>query len=217
MQAESVLSEFYCRQVPGSSYLKVQDLLEADILQTIEEGGSEALRTMLLEDSISFASTEPPHNQTPQTNGDTADSLSSQVTPVTAAVGGPSPLSSAEDAATCQSPEGWKQQQLQQPSLQQLEPDASKPQQVGVACMPSDLQHDNPSSPAGSMSPLSMLEAQRTQQQGQQNFSNPYSMAANPFSHAELGDAKRLSIPEYEEMESPDEGEEELHFGATVA
>ncbi|XP_026191680.1 coatomer subunit beta'-1 [Cyclospora cayetanensis] len=42
-QAESVLSEFYCRQVPGSSYLKVQDLLEADILQTIEEGGSEAV------------------------------------------------------------------------------------------------------------------------------------------------------------------------------
>ncbi|KAL8438377.1 hypothetical protein ACSSS7_000226 [Eimeria intestinalis] len=41
-QAEATLQEFYSRQVPAASYGKIKDLLEADVLQTIEEGGPNA-------------------------------------------------------------------------------------------------------------------------------------------------------------------------------
>ncbi|KAL8272624.1 hypothetical protein Esti_003412 [Eimeria stiedai] len=155
-QAEATLQEFYSRQVPAASYGKIKDLLEADVLQTIEDGGPNALRTMLLGDAISFASTEPPHQQS---RGFKPSGCC--CCPFVAAVGGPPSPMSGGDAVTPLSPEPWQQQQQQQqqtPLQQQQREQGLSPQLL-------------PGSP-------------QQQQQQQQGSPNPFAAAANPFSQA---------------------------------
>ncbi|KAL8435645.1 hypothetical protein Efla_007278 [Eimeria flavescens] len=215
-QAERTLSEFYSRQVPAASYGKIKDLLEADVLQAVDEGGPNALRTMLLGDAISFASTEPPQHQSPRANGATGSSLSStQETPITIG-GAPSPLSCG-DAPTPVSAEPWQLQQQQQQLLRTQQQAELQQQQLGVTPqqmhasphLQQQQQQQLPGSCKQEEAPISSSPLSGRSPLQQQGSHYPYAAADNPFSQAAFA-RDGFSFGGGEERISPQQQQQQL-------